>query len=96
MKAEKMSTIPLNNYEEIAELLRDFMQDYSWLFNFSNINIIIDDFVGKVNIITLLRNHVERKWNMPSPFMCNFIYLLLRLFLKIGWSFLLQYHHHKN
>jgi len=42
-----MSTIPINNYEEMAELLRDFMQDYSWLFNFSNINIILDDFVGK-------------------------------------------------
>ena len=52
-----MSTIPINNYEEMAELLRDFMQDYSWLYNFSNINIILDDFVGKVNIITLLGNH---------------------------------------
>ena len=60
IKAEKMSTIPINNYEEMAELLRDFMQDYSWLFNFSNINIILDDFVGKVNIIIELRNHVKR------------------------------------
>ena len=55
-----MSTISINNYEEMAELLRDFMQDYSWLFNFSNINIILDDFVGKVNIIIELRNHVKR------------------------------------
>ena len=60
IKAKKMSTIPINNYEEMAELLRDFMQDYSWLFNFSNINIILDDFVGKVNIIIELRNHVKR------------------------------------
>ena len=59
-KTEKMTTNPLNNYEEVAELIRDFMLDYSWLFNFSNINIILDDFIGKVNIITLLRNNVER------------------------------------
>ena len=68
-----MSTIPINNYEEMAELLRDFMQDYSWLFNFSNINIIIDDFIGKVNI-TLLKNHIEVvtiEYNLPSPLMCN-------------------------
>ena len=53
-----MTTNPLNNYEELAEQLRDFLLDYSWLFNFSNINIIIDDFIGKVNI-TLLKNHIE-------------------------------------
>ena len=57
-KTKEMTTNPLNNYEELAEQLRDFLLDYSWLFNFSNINIIIDDFIGKVNI-TLLRNHIE-------------------------------------
>ena len=65
-----MTTNPLNNYEELAEQLRDFLLDYSWLFNFSNINIIIDDFIGKVNI-TLLKNQKSGDTNLPSPLMCN-------------------------
>ena len=40
-----------NEHEEMVVLLRDFLYDYSWLFNFSNINIIIDDFIEKVNIV---------------------------------------------
>ena len=45
-----MTTKSPSKYEETAILLRDFMLDYSWLFNFSNIGIIVDDFIEKVSL----------------------------------------------
>ena len=46
-----MTACSYNDYEEIALLLRDFALEYSWLFNFSNVNIIVDDFIKQVDII---------------------------------------------
>ena len=45
----KMTTNGLSNYKETAALIRNFMLDYSWLFNFSNIDIVKDDFTTKVS-----------------------------------------------
>ena len=35
---------------EIVGILRDFLHDYNWLFNFSNINIITEDIITQVAI----------------------------------------------
>ena len=40
-----------SEYMEIVLVLRDFLFDYAWLFNFSNINIIKEKFTEKVNFI---------------------------------------------
>ena len=44
-----MATNYINNCEETAALIRNFMVDYAWLYNFSNIDIANNDFIMKVN-----------------------------------------------